>query len=117
MSQIDVQETAAADPDGLNLGDAGADGVEAGAVFLARNRQQRRVWAVRDGRVHFFVRPPGGGAFWSPGHPPHLAPTVALFLAEVAGCLSGGRLRGRSAERDATRGPDRPVPSHKNAYR
>jgi hypothetical protein len=120
MSQIDAHEPASSNPDGLNLGDPGADGVEAGAVFLARNRQQRRVWAVRDGRVHFFVRPPGGGAFWSPGHPPHLAPTVALFLAEVAGCLSGGRLR-RSAERDgslgAPRGPDRPVPSSKNAYR
>jgi hypothetical protein len=89
-------------------------------VFLARNRQQRRVWAVRDGRVHFFVRPPGGGAFWSPGHPPHLAPTIDLFLAEVAGCLTAGRLR-RKAERDGaamgTRGPDRPVPPHKNAYR
>jgi hypothetical protein len=76
---------------------------------------------VRDGRVHFFVRPPGGGAFWSPGHPPHLAPTVALFLAEVAGCLSGGRLRPRGVGGDeplgATRGPDRPVPSHKNDYR
>jgi hypothetical protein len=75
---------------------------------------------VRDGRVHFFVRPPGGGAFWSPGHPPHLAPTVALFLAEAAGCLTAG-LRRRSAERNAatgtTRGPDRPVPSSKNAYR
>jgi hypothetical protein len=75
---------------------------------------------VRDGRVHFFVRPPGGGAFWSPGHPPHLAPTVALFLAEVAGCLSGGRLRrqaGPGGAVEATRGPDRPVPSHRNAYR
>jgi len=116
MSQIDVQETASSNPDSLNVGDPGADGVEAGAVFLARNRQQRRVWAVRDGRVHFFVRPPGGGAFWSPGHPPHLAPTVALFLAEVAGCLTGG-LRRRATEREATRGPDRPVPSSKNAYR
>jgi len=125
MTHLDTQNAPApdpgsADPDGLNLGDTIADGVEAGAVFLARNRQQRRVWAVRDGRVHFFVRPPGGGAFWSPGHPPHLAPTVALFLAEVAGCLSGGRLR-RGAERDealgARRGPDRPVPSHKNDYR
>ena len=120
MIEIDAHDTSSSDPDGLNLGDAAVDGIEAGAVFLARNRQQRRVWAVRDGRVHFFVRPPGGGAFWSPGHPPHLAPTVALFLAEVAGCLSGGRLR-RGAERDAavcgTRGPDRPVPSSKNAYR
>lgn len=125
MSQIDVQnasipDPAGFDPDGLHLGRAGADGVEAGAVFLARNRQQRRVWAVRDGRVHFFVRPPGGGAFWSPGHPPHLAPTVDLFLAEVAGCLSGGRLRRhpeRDADANAPRGPDRPVPPHKNAYR
>jgi hypothetical protein len=120
MTQIDIQQTASSDSDGINLGDPHTDGVEAGAVFLARNRQQRRVWAVRDGRVHFFVRPPGGGAFWSPGHPPHLAPTVALFLAEVAGCLSGGRLR-RVGERDgalaATRGPDRPVPSSKNDYR
>jgi hypothetical protein len=120
MSQIDTHNAASSDPNGLNLGDAGTDGVEAGAVFLARNRQQRRVWAVRDGRVHFFVRPPGGGAFWSPGHPPHLAPTVALFLAEVAGRLSGGRLR-RNAGRDGalatTRGPDRPIPPHKNAYR
>ncbi len=121
MSQIDIDKSlgpdpGAFDPDGLHLGDAGAEGVEAGAVFLARNRQQRRVWAVRDGRVHFFVRPPGGGAFWSPGHPPHLAPTVALFLAEVAGCLSGGRLR-RDAASCATRGPDRPVPSSRNAYR
>jgi len=131
MSQIDHQnapspDLGGSDPDGSNLGDGhnigetGPEGVEAGAVFLARNRQQRRVWAVRDGRVHFFVRPAGGGAFWSPGHPPHLAPTVALFLAEVAGCLSGGRL-GRNAERDealgAARGPDRPVPSSKKAYR
>jgi hypothetical protein len=123
MSQIEFKNastsTSAADPDGPNPAGP-VDGVEAGAVFLARNRQQRRVWAVRDGRVHFFVRPPGGGAFWSPGHPPHLAPTVALFLAEVAGRLSGGRLR-RSAEREGrpclTRGPDRPVPSSKNAYR
>jgi hypothetical protein len=125
MSQIDVHKTPSPDrggqdPDGLERSDASADGVEAGAVFLARNRQQRRVWAVRDGRVHFFVRPPGGGAFWSPGHPPHLAPTVALFLAEVTGRLSAGRNR-RSAERDppvqTRRGPDRPTPSHKNAYR
>jgi hypothetical protein len=45
---------------------------------------------------------------------------VALFLAEVAGCLSAGRLRrnaGREGAVTATRGPDRPVPSHKNAYR
>ncbi len=115
MSQIDIHNAPTSD-----LGVADPDGVEAGAVFLARNRQQRRVWAVRDGRVHFFVRPPGGGAFWSPGHPPHLAPTVALFLAEVAGCLTAGRLRG-TAGRDgaacATRGPDRPTPSHKNVYR
>jgi len=125
MSQIDIHNTptpdaGAFDPDGLHLAESGFDGVEAGAVFLARNRQQRRVWAVRDGRVHFFVRPPGGGAFWSPGHPPHLAPTVALFLAEVAGRLSGGRVRrgaAREAALAATRGPDRPVPSSKNAYR
>jgi len=124
MSQIDVHNAAAADPgadpDGLHLGDGGEDGVEAGAVFLARNRQQRRVWAVRDGRVHFFVRPPGGGAFWSPGHPPHMAPTVALFLAEVAGRLTTSGRR-RNADRNPTpqpcRGPDRPVPSHKNEYR
>ncbi len=115
MSQIDIHDASTPDQ-----GVADPDGVEAGAVFLARNRQQRRVWAVRDGRVHFFVRPPGGGAFWSPGHPPHLAPTVALFLAEVAGCLTAGRLRrttGTDQAIAATRGPDRPIPPSKNAYR
>jgi len=95
-----------------------AEGVEAGAVFLARTRQQRRVWAVRDGRVHFFVRPPGGGTFWSPGHPPHLAPTIELFLAEVTGRLASGAGR-RSQARSSSHafGPDRPIPPHKNAYR
>ena len=110
MRDVVAPETAAPD----------AEGVEAGAVFLARNRQQRRVWAVRDGRVHFFVRSPGGGAFWSPGHPPHLAPTIQLFLAEVAGRLAPGVLGRRSADDGGaapSHTPDRPIPPHKNAYR
>jgi len=57
--------------------------IEANAVFLTRKRQQRRVWAVRDGRVHYFARTTKPGSFWAPGHPPHLAPTVDLFCAEV----------------------------------
>jgi hypothetical protein len=100
--------------------DCDSDGVETGAVFLARNRQQRRVWAIREGRVHFFVRSPGGGTFWSPGHPPHLAPTVALFLAEVAGRLSPGAGRDASVDegaRSRSQAPVRPIPPHGNAYR
>jgi hypothetical protein len=123
MPEADVPKAVAYDPRDAALApadrvDLDAAGVEAGAVFLARTRQQRRVWAVRDGRVHFFVRPPGGATFWSPGHPPHLAPTIALFLAEVTGRLTpsagrkGAELSGRSGF-----GPDRPIPPHKNAYR
>jgi hypothetical protein len=121
MNEVDVPPVSAPDPGLSELAvsapiDPGADGVEAGAVFLARNRQQRRVWAVREGRVHFFVRPPGGGAFWSPGHPAHLAPTIELFLAEVAACLAPGAQRKRPIHLPS-HGPDRPIPPHKNAYR
>jgi hypothetical protein len=104
--------------DNSDLTGSESEGVEAGAVFLARTRQQRRIWAVRDGRVHFFVRPPGGGTFWSPGHPPHLAPTIELFLAEVTGRLTSGAGRdGQPGSGSHAFGPDRPIPPHKNAYR
>jgi len=112
MPKADVPEPDVHEPD--------AEVVEAGAVFLAHTRHQRRVWAIRDGRVHFFIRSPGGGAFWSPGHPPHLAPTIELFLAEVTGRLTpgGGRKRVEPDRSDAHRsGPNRPIPPHKNVYR
>jgi len=70
--------------------------VKPNAVFLTPRREQRRVWAIRDGKVHYFAKSGRPGSYWAPGHPPHLAPTVDLFCAEVERPAQQGAAKGQA---------------------
>lgn len=55
--------------------------IAVGTCYGTANKQQRRVWAIRAGKVYYFSR--GGGHPWRPGHTLASPPSLKSFAAAV----------------------------------
>ena len=55
--------------------------IAVGKCYETANKQQRRVWEIRAGKVYYFSR--GGGHPWQPGHTLASPPSLKSFAAAV----------------------------------